>query len=292
MRRASGDRLDESLVGLFAPPAAFVGSGPCVRFEGVSISPQARADAQAYMNRELSKIGVVELAQLMGGSRLDSTPPAYSVAAKKAMEKFKGRKTQLFLEEAGNCFSLYIRPQLLTYPPEVIQMWSAQFGPADNEEAWFQNALAQLPALHNYIDIMVVADSLPDRKDAYNHFMDNEIMVAPLAYTDVFVSRDNGVRDLLRSRTKILSRNKAKEIGLGNKEEIGTIVCPTHSTLRRRDSGRGRLDSDAGGGRGAAVVRIGRDAEHDEESLSHRLPRSHGDSSGGRSSCVDVVSST
>src|SRR5437764_496942 len=29
VRRASGD-VDESLVGLFAPPAAFVGSGPCV----------------------------------------------------------------------------------------------------------------------------------------------------------------------------------------------------------------------------------------------------------------------
>jgi hypothetical protein len=51
VRRASGARVDESLVGLFAAPAAFVGSGPCIRFEGVSISPQTRADAQAYMKR-------------------------------------------------------------------------------------------------------------------------------------------------------------------------------------------------------------------------------------------------
>jgi hypothetical protein len=53
---------------------------------------------------------------------------------------------------------------------------------------------------------MVVADSLPDRKDSNNHFMDNEIVVLPLAYADAFVTKDKGIRDTLRKRTKILDR--------------------------------------------------------------------------------------
>ena len=71
-----------------------------------------------------------------------------------------------------------------------------------------EGPLASYRRLHNFIDIMVVADSQPDRKDDFNHFMDNEIMVAPLAYANVFASRDRAIRDMLRNRTKILSRTK------------------------------------------------------------------------------------
>lgn len=88
--------------------------------------------------------------------------------------------------------------------------WLAQFNSPNDEEAWFRNVLSELPALHNFIDIMVVADSQPDRKDTFNHFMDNEIMVAPLAYTNVFASWDRAIRDMLRNRTKILSRTKCQ----------------------------------------------------------------------------------
>jgi hypothetical protein len=211
VRRLRGGLADDSLNGLFAPPAAFVGSGPCLVLNtDVPLSPETQAHAKSYMKYNLSKIGVVELAERMGGSELEETPPAYSEVAKKVKEKFKGNKRKLFLEEAGNCFYLYITPLLLKYPPQVIASWSAQFGPPDNEEAWFLKALAELPALHNFIEIMIVADSQPDRKDKHNHFMDNEIMAAALAYATVFVSRDKGIRDMLQSLTKILSRTKCQ----------------------------------------------------------------------------------
>jgi hypothetical protein len=211
VRRFRGEPADDSLKGLFVPPAAFVGLGPCLVWNAdVPLSPEAQENAQAYVKYNLLKIGVVELAEKMGGSKLDETPPAYSEAAKKVKEKFKGNKKKLFLEEAGNCFYMYITPLLLKYPEQVIASWSAQFGPPDDEEAWFLTALVELPALHNFIDIMVVADSQPERKDKYNHFMDNEIMVAPLAYATVFVSKDKAIRDMLRNRTKILSRIKCQ----------------------------------------------------------------------------------
>lgn len=213
VRRFLGQPADDSLNGLFAPPAAFVGSGPRVSFdlpEGISISLEAKTHAQAFMKRELSKIGVVELAKLMGGRKMDRTPPAYSEAAKKARDIFNGSKSKLFLAEAGNSFHTYIMPFFGTYSQRVIAGWSAQFGPPEDEEAWFRKALVELPALHNYTDVMIVANSQPDRKDKYNHFMDNEIMVAPLAYATVFVSEDRGVKDVAGSRTKILSRTKCQ----------------------------------------------------------------------------------
>ena len=211
MRRLLGEPVDNSLKGLFAPPAAFSGSGPCVVWKtDLSLGAESQQIAKAYMKYNLSKIGVVELAEKIGGTKLDETPPAYSEDAKKVKEKFKGDKKKLFLEEAGNCFYMYITPLLLNYPQQVIASWSAQFGPPVDEEAWFLKALVELPALHNFIDIMVAADSQPERKDKNNDFFDNEIMVAPLAYATVFVSKDKGIRDMLRHRTKILSRTKCQ----------------------------------------------------------------------------------
>jgi len=209
--RLLGDSSAESLGGLFAPAAAFVGSGPCISWNmDDPLCPEAQEAVKAYMKQNLSSIGVVELAKNASGRKLSERFPAYSEAAKKLSAEFKGNKGGLFLEEAVNCFHMYVTPVLLKLPQEIVATWSAQFGPPDDEEAWVLNALRELPALHNHIDIMVVADSQPDRRDSNNHFMDNEIMVAPLAYASVFVSKDRGIRDMLRNRTKILRRTRCQ----------------------------------------------------------------------------------
>jgi hypothetical protein len=213
VRRFVNGSSDDSLNGLFVPPAAYVGSGPPVSLDlpdGASLSPEAQAHAQAYMKRELSKIGIVELAKKRGGRKTDRTPPAYSDVAKKAKEMINGNKNEIFLAEANHSFDMYIIPLMGDYPRQTMEEWSAQFGPADDDEAWFLKALAELPALHNYTDVMVVASSQPDRKDKYNHFMDNEIMVAPLAYCNVFGSEDKGVKDIAGRRTKILTRTNCE----------------------------------------------------------------------------------
>ena len=214
VRRLCGGSSVDSLSGLFAPPFAFVGSGPCIMWSSADLlALETQESLKSHMNYELSRIGVVDLAEravAMAGSKLEKKFPAYSEAAKKARQEFKGNKEKLFLEEAVNCFNMHVRPVLLQLPPEIIATWSAQFGSPDDEKAWILKALAELPALHNYIDTMVVADSYPDRKDNCNNFMDNEIMVAPLAYATVFVSKDKGIRDMLRNRTKILSRTQCQ----------------------------------------------------------------------------------
>jgi hypothetical protein len=215
IRRLRGVPAEESLNGLFAPPAAFCGSGPRIVFcKDYALTSDQKANAEAFMKRELSAIGIRELADRMGGSRLDEKPPGYSTAAKLAQERLKGdRKRQLFIEEAGQCMFMYITPLLKSKYLGAMIPWLAQFDSGGNEEAWFQKALAQLPALYNFVELMVSADLQPSRKDRYNDFMDHEIMSAPLAYADVFVSKDKNVRDLLRNRTKILSRNKCHYCG-------------------------------------------------------------------------------
>ncbi len=168
----------------------------------------------------MASIGIAELAATIGGGpRIHDTPPAYSEAAKRAKALFKGNRKKLFTAEAENCFDMYIRPLLgmrpspafrYVFPSSVSGGWLAQFGRSDGDEGWYDRALAELPALRNFVDLMVEADTQPDRKDSNNHFLDNEIMVAPLAYADVFVSRDKGIRHLLRTRTEILARTKCQ----------------------------------------------------------------------------------
>jgi hypothetical protein len=215
IRRLRGDPADESLKGLFAPPAAFCGSGPQIVFsKDYPLTPDQKANAEAFMKREWSAIGIRELADKMGGSRSVETPPGYSTVAKLAQERLKGdRKKRLFIEEAGQCMYMYITPLLKSKYFGSMIPWLEQFDSGGNEEAWFQKALAQLPALYNFVEVMVAADLQPSRKDKYNDFMDHEIMCAPLAYADVFFSRDKNIRDLLRNRTKILSRNKCHYCG-------------------------------------------------------------------------------
>ena len=126
MRRLHGT-LDPSLKGLFVPPAAFVGSTPAVSFDlNVPISEVAAKSAQIFMMQNLSKIGVTELASKLDGRNLDETPPAYSSAAKNAMDRFKGNRATLFLEEAGECFRMYITPLLQKrYSAEQMIGWLA-----------------------------------------------------------------------------------------------------------------------------------------------------------------------
>jgi len=221
--RFLGAPVDDSLKGLFTNPAAFLGSRPCVTFEFPDdriVGPEAVANAQAEFKREMTSIGIAELTRRMtGGPRIGGTPPAYSKAAKKANETFKGNRNKLFVAEAENCFIMYIRPLLGprvspttsdVLPTPLSLKWLAQFAGPGGEEGWYRRALAQLPALHNFVNLMVEADMQPNRKDSNNHFMDNEIMTVPLAYSDVFVSRDKGIRHLLRNHKEILARTKCQ----------------------------------------------------------------------------------
>jgi hypothetical protein len=211
MDRLCGGVAHDSLQGLFASPAAFVGSTfNLVGDAGFSFGLETQEKIKAYIKDKLSKIGVVELAEKVGEAKLNETPPAYSAAAKNVRAEFKGDKKKLFLAEASECFCMYIKPPLLQYPLHMIAAWAQQFGSSHDEKTWTLKMLAEFPALHNYIDVMIVADTQPGRKDTNNHFFDNEILVAPFAYASVFVANDKGIKDMLQNRTGILRRTKCQ----------------------------------------------------------------------------------
>jgi hypothetical protein len=207
VQRACGNPVSASLNGLFAPVAAFVGSRFSLKWSAdVPLSQEVQDDARAFMKRELGKISVTELVKLVGEPLKEEKPPAYSQAAKRAKDLFKGDKQQLFLTEAGDIFRTWVTPVLMQYPLHVVLQWMIYCGRPEGENAFFCDCLADFPALHNYIEVMVAADMQPDRKNKKNDFFDYEIVVVPLAYSTAFVSRDKGIRDLLRYRTNILNR--------------------------------------------------------------------------------------
>jgi hypothetical protein len=222
--RCLGASVDDSLKGLFTNPAAFTGSRPCITFDLPAdqiLDAAAIANAQAEFQKEMASIGIAELTRRMAdGTRIDGTPPAYSDAAKKAKELYKGNRNKLFAAEAENCIIMHIRPLLGpristtntdVFPSAASQKWLAQFAGLGGDEGLYRRLLVELPALHNFVDLMVEADMQPNRKDSNNHFMDNEIMVAPLAYADVFVSNDKGIRNLLRNTNRhLLARTKCQ----------------------------------------------------------------------------------
>jgi len=222
--RCLGVPVPDSLKGLFTNPAAFTGSRPCITFDLPSdqiLDADAIANAQAKFQQDMASIGIAELTRRVAdGTRIDDAPPAYSEAAKKAKELYKGNRNKLFAAEAENCIIMYIRPLLGmristantdVFPSAASQKWLEQFAGLGGEEGFYRRLLVELPALHNFVDLMVEADMQPNRKDSNNHFMDNEIMIAPLAYADVFVSNDKGIRNLLRNTNKqLLARTKCQ----------------------------------------------------------------------------------
>jgi len=96
----------------------------------------------------------------------------------------------------------------MRFPPAFVAQWMAKVVNPSQRETLTLESYADLPALRNYVEIMATVDSQPSRKDKNNDFFDYEIMPVPLAYSSAFVSRDKGIRHLLRQRTDILKRTK------------------------------------------------------------------------------------
>ena len=59
---------------------------------------------------------------------------------------------------------LYITPLLKNKYLGSMIPWLAQFDSGGNEEAWFRKALAQLPALYNFVEVMVAANLQPSER--------------------------------------------------------------------------------------------------------------------------------
>jgi hypothetical protein len=208
IRRLAGEKVDDSLNGLFAPVAAFSGSQFAVEFpEDYPIETVDQELVRAIAKQELGMIGLAQLVDTLNvPPNEDHQPPAYSEAATKAMAMAKGDKNKLLKMEATEIFSMYVLPSLGRFPPDVVAQWMASLVNHGKQTALTLDSFLGLPALCNYVEIMATVDSQPSRKDKNNDFFDYEIMAVPLAYSSAFVSKDKGIKHLLRQRTQILKR--------------------------------------------------------------------------------------
>jgi hypothetical protein len=92
--------------------------------------------------------------------------------------------------------------------------------PEDNLAAYAQEFVRSLPALYNHVELMASLSQNPGQRFEINDFFDHQIMPVPLAYASVFVTKDKGIRDVLRKRTEVLKRNTCRYCdGLAELEE-------------------------------------------------------------------------
>jgi hypothetical protein len=84
--------------------------------------------------------------------------------------------------------------------------------PKDKYGGHMQAILESLPALKNHIEIMALSGINPLRKAKPSDFFDLEMLSAPLAYADAFVSQDKWMKDMVCNRGRFLERTKCKYI--------------------------------------------------------------------------------
>jgi hypothetical protein len=212
IRRVAGEKVDDSLNGLLAPVAAFSGSPFAVEFP--DDYPIEKVDQELVRAIAKQELGVIGLARLVDTLNVppneDHEPPAYSEAAKRARKRAKGSKSKLLEMEANEVFRIYVLRSLMIYPPAAVAEWMANVVNPSKRDTLTLESFASLPALGNYVEIMATVDSEPDTHYENNDFFDYEIMAVPLAYSSVFVSKDKGIRHLLRQRTQILKRTRCE----------------------------------------------------------------------------------
>lgn len=104
---------------------------------------------------------------------------------------------------------LALKPHVLNY---------AANAPRDKYGGCMATLLAELPALHNHVEVMTRSSEDPNRKDKLNDFFDLDMMPVPLAYADVFVSHERWVRERFLKLGGFLQRN-------------GCVYCSSYAEL-------------------------------------------------------------
>ena len=99
--------------------------------------------------------------------------------------------------EEQEALDLYIKPIIMTMELGLLLPFNnfVKRAPRDKYGGCLPTLLAELPAIHNHIEVMYRNSEDPNRKDKVNDTFDLELMPVPLAYADAFLSLDRWIRD-------------------------------------------------------------------------------------------------
>jgi hypothetical protein len=198
---------------LFVPVASYLSS----YFEltcPVESTESERRELGNALKSQLESLTLTELINLRSDdmSRFLKARPAtpYQRNAQDLQAFSRGDRDKVWRIEEKTVFNSIIYPSLMKLSPQfrpVIHQF-VQDAPRDKHQGCLPTLLSQLPALHNHVEVMALASQDPNRKEKSSDFFDIELLPVPLAYADVFVSQDRWIRDTLRNRSALLTRNK------------------------------------------------------------------------------------
>lgn len=141
---------------------------------------------------------------------LTANTPNYQEVSLRYQNAFRGDKEKVRRNEEVSIYRQVIKPAMKQLPASLLRCVAKhmQSSPKDKYEGCLGLLWPEWPALHNHLEVMTLAAQDPNRKDKMNDFFDHELLPVPLAYADVFVSRDRRIRDLVTNRSNLLTRNK------------------------------------------------------------------------------------
>ncbi|HEX3148021.1 MAG TPA: hypothetical protein VHR66_08045 [Gemmataceae bacterium] len=200
---------------LFVPVLGHLTSSCSLKYAADSPADYVRESSKIIFDA-LSRMSLTDLLKLdteVISEFLRAAPaPPYQREAEFFRAFAKGDRDKVWTYEAAVVSKNVVEPIIKNLSASDVVTLHAFIGtaPKDKYGGILPTLMPRLPAVCNHVDVMALASEDPNRKDRPSDFYDLDMLPVPLAYADVFVSRDRRIRDMLQNRGKLLHRNRCQ----------------------------------------------------------------------------------
>jgi hypothetical protein len=220
----TGKKAGLSKEDIFVPVIAFVESQGSLNFpEGFPASEDKREEFTREMARQASAMKLTDIlhklkAVLPNPMFQFIPPPEYSEAWKERWDFTKGNKEKMRNEEQDYYVKQILIPELLKESAKLPDderrkyLRYIQSLPQGKPAAAAREVIKQMPALKNAVEIMTITGFDLNRKSNLNDLFDIEMLIVPLAYSDVLVAPDKWIRHLLSTQSAVFDADTARYI--------------------------------------------------------------------------------
>lgn len=209
---------------LYVPVIAYLSSDTGLSFpEGFPASEEEKTDFAEELTEKLLSLKVTDLVNLLKAFLPMKTDQfnsilEYSETWKERWDFTKGDIKLIRRIEEEHALQHILIPRMKKRAARLSLGLHEEFAdyvrslPKDNYEGASGTIIDSMPAFRNYINIMTVTGLVTSKKGNMHDFFDIEMMIIPLAYCDVFVSRDKWINYILTTHRTSLEKNRAKYI--------------------------------------------------------------------------------
>ena len=186
---------------LFTSIIGYIAARCSLTYPATANHDSIRASSQLILDH-LDKMSLTELLNYREQDTIASyfktmPAPSYQSRAKFFHKHARGDREKVWAVESQAIADQYVAPLIQSLPGSLIGPLAEflQNAPKNKYDSTFQAIVDECPALHNHIEAMTRNSEDQNRKDRVNDFFDLEMMPVPLAYADVFATKDKWVRE-------------------------------------------------------------------------------------------------